>query len=135
MPATPGSRRAAVPGQAGFTMIEVMIAIVLTALGTSGVVALFMVETRASSFSRHGTEAGVLAQDEIELLRTTLAPAQASTGTQTAINETGIAVTAGLFTRSWTVTPSTSYDDVVVTVAWTEDGTPRQIVLRSRRNR
>jgi len=135
MPANPGSRRAAVRGQAGFTMIEVMIAIVLTAIGTSGVVALFMVETRASSFSRHSTEAGILAQDEIELLRTALAPAQTSTGIQTGLNEKGIAGTAGLFTRSWSVTPTTSYDDVVVTVAWTEDGTPRTIVLRSRRNR
>ena len=51
-------------------MIEVMVAILLTAIATSGIIGLYIVETRASGFSRHSTEATVLAQDQIEILRT-----------------------------------------------------------------
>ena len=116
----------------GFTMIEVMIAIAITAIATSGLLALFMVETRASGYSRHSTEATVLAEDQVERLRTSAPPAATTTGTQTAIDERG--KSGGIYTRTWTTTPGSSYYDVSVTVSWPEDGTTKQVVVRSRRD-
>lgn len=119
------------PAQAGFTMIEVMISILLTAIAAAGVIALYMVETRASGFSRHSTEAAVLAQDKMEQLRTS---SVTGTATQTTLNERGKVVTGGLYTRTYTVTPGAGFDEMVVTVSWSEDGVSKTTTMRSRRN-
>ncbi|MCX5744588.1 MAG: prepilin-type N-terminal cleavage/methylation domain-containing protein [Proteobacteria bacterium] len=119
------------PRTAGFTLIEVMVSIVLASIATSGIVGLYVVETRASGFSRHSTEATVLAQDQLEQLRTSKVTGLASTA---GLNEHGKVVTGGLFTRAYTVTSSTGYDDMVVTVQWSEDGEAKIVTIRSRRN-
>src|ERR1044071_3390168 len=110
--------RAPAGDQRGFTMIEVMIAIVLLAVATTGLVGLFRIQTGASSFSRHATEATELAQDKLEVLRT-------QAGSETRL--TSLGKTGGAFDRSWTVTPSTTYTDYAVTVTWDESGTSRSI--------
>ena len=72
--------------QKGFTLLEVMIAMVLTALAIMGIIALYVTETKASGFSRHTTEAAVLAQDKIEFLRTQ-GPAATVNTTELNLNE------------------------------------------------
>ena len=115
-------------------MIEVMVAILLTAIATSGIIGLYIVETRASGFSRHSTEATVLAQDQIEILRT----AKFVGGPVTTLNLDEHGNPGGMFTRIYTVTsgagPTQPYDDLLVVVQWTEDGVTRSVTLRSRRN-
>lgn len=126
MRATAGERR-----DAGFTLVEVMISILLTAIAIIGIVALYMSETRASGFSRHSTEAATLAEDKLEALFR-LAPANGSdAGT---LNEQGVA--GGIYTRFWSATAVSSYWDLVVTVQWVEDdpAKPKQVVLYGRRN-
>ncbi|MGE0871664.1 MAG: prepilin-type N-terminal cleavage/methylation domain-containing protein [Kofleriaceae bacterium] len=129
-----GTRPANRSAQAGFTMVECLVAILLMAISTSGLLALYMSQTRAAGYSRHATEATVLAQDQLERLRTTAAPGVTTTGTQAGLNEKGQVVSGGLFTRSWTSTPVLSYVDVAVTVTWNEDGATKNVVLRTRRN-
>jgi type IV pilus assembly protein PilV len=114
--------------QRGFTMIEVMVAIVLMAIVVTGVVGLFAIESRASQTSRHTTEASVLAEDKMEFLRTQVAPA---TGSETGLTESGQA--GGAFSRSWAVTTNTTYIDYSVTVTWNEDAIAKVVTLRSRR--
>ena len=114
----------------GFTMIEVMVALLLTAIGVMGILGVYLGQSRASSYSRHTSEAVVLAQDKLEMLRTQAATT--SGGTETSINERGLAT--GIFTRRWTISPAAGYADVVVTITWSEDGVARQLVLRGRRN-
>jgi prepilin-type N-terminal cleavage/methylation domain-containing protein len=121
--------RAPAGDQGGFTMIEVMIAIVLLALATTGLIGLFRIQTGASSFSRHATEASSLAQDKLEVLRTQSAPASGSETALSALGKPG-----GPFDRSWVVTPSATYIDYAVTVTWDESGTARSIRLSSRRS-
>ena len=121
--------------QLGFTMIEVMVSVLLTAIATSGIIGLYMVETRASGFSRHTTEASVLAQDQLELLRTS----RVSPFALVEPNLTEFGVAGGMFTRTSTVAvgpggAQTPYDDLQVDVTWTEDGIPRGVTLKSRRN-
>lgn len=109
-------------------MIEVMIAILLTAIAVIGITALYSVETRSSGYSRHSTEAAVLAEDKMEFLRTQLTPVS---GSEVGVSELG--GVSSMFGRTWTVTPSTSWTDYSVTVTWSEDGTARSVTLRSKR--
>ena len=112
-------------------MIEVMVSLLLTAIAIMGLLALYYAETRASTFSRHTTEAAVLAQDKVEKLRTDAFVA--ATGNETNLDERG--GSGGIFNRTWTVTLGTDYADMLVTVSWNEDGLSRQFALRARRNK
>ena len=117
---------------AGFTIIEVMVAILLTALTVIGVLGLFRIETRASTFSRRGTEAAVLAQDKLEELRTFIAPAGAGTGSD---NPTDQLTGTSLFTRNWTIstTADASIYRIEVVVSWDENGVARNVTVSGQR--
>lgn len=118
----------------GFTMIEVMIALSLTAIAVMGIVALFITETKASGFSRHMTEAAVLAQDTVERLRTQGAAAAIPPTTQSGLNERG--GSGGIYTRTFSETlTDPAWADILVNVSWNEDGVPRSVIVRARRNR
>lgn len=106
------------PQEAGFTLIEVMIAVLLTVIAVVGIVALFRTQSRASSYSRRSTEATMLATDKLEKLRTL---ATATAGIESAIDAQGVA--GGMFDRAWTVTVGTSYTDIAVKVGWDDDTT------------
>lgn len=112
----------------------------LTAIATAGIIALYLITTRASGYSRRTTEATVLAQDQIERLRTSSVMAPTPV-TETALDERGTPA-SGVFDRISTViagppgpTGRVDFDDVVVSVRWNEDGTSRTVTLRTRRNR
>jgi len=122
---------AAQPVNKGFTLLEVMIAMVLTALAIMGIIALYVTETKASGFSRHTTEAAVLAQDKIEFLRT-----QASgpvNTTETNLNERAQPA-SGIYKRTTTETViAGQYADIMVQIDWNDDGISHTIVMRGRR--
>jgi type IV pilus assembly protein PilV len=114
--------------EAGFTLVEVMIALLLTVIAVVGIIGLYRVETRASSNSRHTTEASVLAEDKTEILRTTAI----SDGSET-VDEQGLP--GGIYLRSWQTIPTGGgYSDITVKVTWTEEGDATKIVIaRSRK--
>lgn len=116
-------------------MIEVMVAVLLTAIATSGIIGLYMVQSRASGFSRHQTEATVLAQDQLERLRTV--PNTASGADALAIDAAGRTGQPGsIYTRSWTIAQGTTptYYDIIVTVQWDEDNSLKKVIIGGRRN-
>lgn len=115
--------------QAAFTMIEVMVAVLLTAIATTGIVGLYVVNTRASGFSRHTTEATVLAQDQMERLRTNGAT---GSGSANGVDESGIS--PGIFDVGFTVAVGAAYADITVTIDWFEDGVNRTVTVLGRRN-
>ena len=115
-------------------MVEVMVAFVLTAISTTGLVALYSIQSHAGGYSRHSMEATELAQDQVERLRTQVAPATTTTGTQASLDSKGTITTNGTFTRTWTITPNGAYCDITVAVSWTDDGVSRSIVMRGKRN-
>ncbi|HTR55901.1 MAG TPA: prepilin-type N-terminal cleavage/methylation domain-containing protein [Kofleriaceae bacterium] len=117
-------------GDRGFTLVEVMIAVILTSIGAAGMVGLYRVETRSSGYSRHTTEAAVLAEDKMEQIRTVVTP---TTGQDATLDEPGGAPGNGFFTRNWSVTNAASWIDYNVTVGWTEDGVLKTVTHLSRR--
>jgi len=122
-------RRRSRSRQAAFTMIEVMVAVLLTAIATTGIVGLYVVNTRASGFSRHTSEAAVLAQDQMERLRTNGVTIGGST---LGVDESG--KPGGIFDVAYTITPTVNYSDISVTVTWTEDGANRTVTVLGRRS-
>ena len=127
MSATSGSNSR----ERGFTMIELMIAVLLTTIAMSGIIALFMSQNRASGVSRHTSEASALAVDKLEKLRT-LETLSAGSATDI-VDAQGNAGSANLFTRTWTVTSQTGYSDLRVEVQWEEAGGTRTVRVFGRR--
>jgi prepilin-type N-terminal cleavage/methylation domain-containing protein len=114
------------PGDAGFTLIEVLVAIgILTgvllglAMGASSVI-------KANKTSYGNTLATTLAQDKLEELKARTSSALpncasfAATGCSDSVTQAGVN-----FARSWQVlgnTPTTGINQIDVRVAWTDYG-------------
>ncbi len=115
--------------QQGFTMVEVLVALLLTAIATSGLIALFTVESRAAGHARRSTEASMLAQDKLEALRTSAAASDSEVDIDVSGRNTGI------YTRTWTVTPQAGWVDITVSVTWREEsGADKVVTMSTRRN-
>ena len=112
-------------------MVEILVAMVLAAIAIIGIMALYMAQTKAAGYSRHATEATVLAQDKIEQLRAQGNAAAIST-TETAINERGLA--SGIFTRTTSEVVSATYASITVTVTWNDEGLGHTLTLRAKRD-
>ena len=113
---------AAKDGERGFTLIEVLIALLVLMVGMAGILSLQLTSMKATSFSRHATEASSLVEDKVEDLRTvSLTSARFVSGTDQ-IDARGVADANGLYTRTWTITPGTETTVISVSVTWTERG-------------
>jgi len=99
-------------GKAGFSLIEVLVAVALFSLAALALSAGAVTVIRATATSEHFTLATILAQDKLEELHAQTAPLSGNTD----IPQPG-------FTRAWTVTPDSPQDGVSqidVTVSWTD---------------
>lgn len=111
-------------GEQGFTLIEVLIALLLLLIGVAGVLSLQMVSMRATSYSRHATEATIVAEDKMEELMLVEA-ADIIHGDSDIVDSQGVDAADGDYNRSWTaVVPETPGTIAIeVTVQWFEKGT------------
>lgn len=106
----------------GFTVIEVMIALLVLLLGMAGILTLQLTSVEATSFSRHATEATVLAEDKMEELRTVPLSALVPGSDPEPVDSRGFSgVSQAIYTRSWSVRPG-PVTEIAVTVAWMEKG-------------
>jgi prepilin-type N-terminal cleavage/methylation domain-containing protein len=121
----------------GFTLIEVMIAILLSAITALGMIGLFRAQARAGAFSRRETEAAVLAEDRLEVLRTKAVSTVASTTTETNLTEAGLVVTSptpGPYTRTSVVSINGTQVDIAVTVSWDDGRQTKSVTVRTFRS-
>jgi len=109
---------------AGMTLVEVMVALLISTVGLLGALALVGVSTQGAAFSRAATEASVLAQSklEAEVARvgvTMSSPANATT-TEASLDALGTASATGAYTRATTWGASTDglRRRVTVDVSW-----------------
>jgi type IV pilus assembly protein PilV len=112
----------------GFTLVEILVAMVIFLAGMLGIAGLTIVIVRGNMFSNMLTTATFLAQAKIEELQGT--PYTALTGG----NETVTGNTTN-YTRVWSVTnnaPGAGMKTVEVVVSWQIPGSSqRQVVLRT----
>lgn len=107
----------------GFSLIEVVIAITILAIGCLGMAAFTATATRGNSDSGNRTRADQLVAQKIEALESESYTAVA-TGSDT-IDIDGVE-----FTRAWTVSandPVAGVKRIDVAATWSDRGTERQI--------
>jgi type IV pilus assembly protein PilV len=121
------------PGQRGFTVVEVLIALLVLIIGMAGILSMQITSVQATAFSRHATEASVLGEDKMEQLRTM--PTTALVGGNDQVDARGVIDAQGLYAREWTVEPLSSQLAITVTVSWMEEGggDPHEIILTTMR--
>jgi type IV pilus assembly protein PilV len=120
-------------GQRGFTLIEILVALVITVLGLSAVAGMFVANAQGTSYARHATEASVLAEDQLELMLTT--PSANLVSGFDRVDEHGVVVVSGGFSRVWTVAWDGNLARIAVTVTWREGDSNREMVFRTLRSR
>lgn len=116
----------------GFTLIEVLVAVVILSLGMAAMVALSANGTQATAYTRHAGEAAMVGQDELERLRV-LPPASLASGTDT-VDAHAVASAVGLYTRTWTVSWTGSLATLTVKVQWSDGGSTHAITYRTMRS-
>jgi prepilin-type N-terminal cleavage/methylation domain-containing protein len=103
--------------QAGFTLIEVIIAALIIVFGMLAMGTFLGSHVNKNSKNERQTIATMLAQNKIEELRIT---AMSSAGLSSADDNTDITTTdAGPFTRTWTIDDATILNLITVQVVWT----------------
>jgi Tfp pilus assembly protein PilV len=114
--------------QSGISLIEQLVTLVITSFAVLGVAKFQATMFDAELNSKQRAEAVSLAQQKLEVLRSTGYVAQAVSGQ----DETKGMTTK--FSRSWTITPDTAslYDKVSVTVTWSVKGSSSNVNLNSR---
>jgi len=115
---------------AGFTLIETLVAVVIFAIVSLAMTSLMVTNTRMISENVQSSEAVGYAQELLENLREvpidTLTAGSTSTTRQSARGT--------VYTITWTVTPNTpatGRTSVAVSVAWSHKGTPRTYETQS----
>jgi type IV pilus assembly protein PilV len=96
----------------GFTMIEILVAITLLLVGLLAVGQMQVMTMVTNSTANQRTTAIILAQDQMELLRTR---------PYANIETPPLNDSSGMYNRSWTVesnTPAANMKRVTVTVSW-----------------
>lgn len=153
------NRPRSVPGRAGTTLTELMVAVVVMSVGILGLFGSFRYITRSLSISRASTLATNLAQERVETLKNlnyyglllTTATATDARFTPNIVYDNGgyppetIAIGGITFTRYTYVTmaqvsagnvvavgynyPDTGLKEIVVNVVWTANGEPKKWTL------
>jgi prepilin-type N-terminal cleavage/methylation domain-containing protein len=120
------SLRRRLQSRAGFTMIEVLVAMGIFSVAVLGLAVGAITITKANKTSQFHTIATNMAQDKAEQLKAT------SVGFVNNDSDT-LTYQGATFTRTWVVTtdlPFAGVNEIDVTVAWT-DSTPHSVKVSS----
>jgi prepilin-type N-terminal cleavage/methylation domain-containing protein len=126
--------RTTVREQKGFSLIELLIAMSILALGMLAAASMQYSAVRNNTTGNVSTQATMLAKSQLEMLKNkdidsaALAPGDYSAPTPI----DGNGNPGGIFNRSWRIDSlGTSARRIRVTVQWTKFGGPRRVEVRS----
>jgi prepilin-type N-terminal cleavage/methylation domain-containing protein len=118
-----------VRARAGFTIVEVLVAMTLMAIALSGITMTGIVSVRADTRSHRASVAAALAQAKLEQLRNTERDAAdwlEGPHSEPSLDEHGASVTGGTYSREWEVVPGynghAGLARVTVRVSWAGEG-------------
>jgi type IV pilus assembly protein PilV len=105
----------------GFSLIEVLVAIVILSIALLALAGLMVQTTRSNSFGNHMTEASTFAQDAFERLRARSYNSMVG-GVDTITGLTSPrSATGQVYTRTWTVVKTnTTQAEATITITWSD---------------
>jgi prepilin-type N-terminal cleavage/methylation domain-containing protein len=121
-------------GRGGYSLLEVLIGMVILAIGLASAFAMSVANSRLVEKNQNIASASNLAEAKIEEMRNTSFDSLAD-GSDGPLNSLGQADSNGIFTRAWTVSegaPSLATSDLktaVVVVTWNQWGQTRTYSL------
>ena len=115
-------------GAKGFTLIEVLIGLIILAIGILAIAGMQITSIRGTSFSNNLSQASVLAQNRLEFLKG-LQLADATFDIVDHPND----INVGIFTGSYQAVrnPNPNYVAITYTVSWAEKGIPHTVSFRT----
>jgi type IV pilus assembly protein PilV len=112
----------------GFTLIELVVAILVFAIGIVGILKMHQASVQSNNFSMQLTQAMNIAEDKIDYLRGLgVNNTSMAVGTHNFLTVTSMGV---LYTVSSGVTQVGSGKNVVLTITWNEKTIPHNLVLQ-----
>lgn len=105
----------------GFSLIEILIALVILAISLLAMAGLMATTSRNTSFGGHITEAATFAQDRLERFRAVrpqappLGDIPEGPGQDTTTGSTGI-----IYTRNWNVVTGGNVRTITITISWND---------------
>lgn len=114
---------------AGFTLIELMIALFVFAIGMLAITAMCMISIKGNYMVNRMTEANFLAQGKMEEMLAEVDMSLLVDGSEVDIDGNGNA--GGSYTRSWDVTAVDDNRWIKVRVTWTDSKGSHQVALTS----
>ena len=116
----------------GFTLIEVLVGLVLLAIGLLAIAGMQITSVRGNFFSHYLTQASYAGQDRLEFLDNL--PYASNELTAGNHNDATATIAGVVFNRSYTVVDDVNgYKVITYTVSW-NDGVNRNIVLSTIRS-
>jgi type IV pilus assembly protein PilV len=111
----------------GFTLIEVLVGLVILAIGLLAIAGMQVTSVRGNFFSNHLTQASYAGQDRLEFLdNLSYTSAELSAGDH---NDPSATISGIVFNRSYTVADDVNgYKIISYTVSW-NDGLNRSILF------
>jgi len=116
--------------QKGFTLIEIVIGLVILAVGLLGVAGMQITAVKGNYFSNNLTQANYMAMERLEFLRGLPSTAAALSGGTHSDGTVSISGTA--FSRSYTVTLEPGLMKIAYRVVW-NDGANRSVTFTTKR--
>jgi type IV pilus assembly protein PilV len=119
----------------GFTLIEVLVGLVILAVGLLAIAGMMITSVKGNYFSSHLTQASYVAQDRLEYLKTLpLTHAALTAGTHTSEPEAGpVTISGQVFNRSYTVAINSGLRTITYTVTW-NDGRDHSVTFTTMRS-
>lgn len=114
-------------GQQGFTLLELLVAMVLLVVGFLGVFAVFWASALSGAFTRNMTTAANLGQEMLERASVVKYDGLGvTTGTTTGFADyTASNISATGFTRQWRITENGRVKTITATISWNDGGRTR----------
>ncbi|ABC78216.1 hypothetical membrane protein [Syntrophus aciditrophicus SB] len=120
--------------RAGFTLIEVLVAICLIGIALLSMTSLTTMVIKGNAYSKTRTTATTLAKDKLEELKNTSYSNLPSSGTDYAASTGAVqaSATGAYYTREWEIEDSVAnVKNVTVTVSWPWQGSERNVALKT----
>lgn len=114
----------------GFTLVEVLIGLIILAIGILAIAGMHITSIRGTSFSNKLTQASILAQERLEFLKSLpLNDSRLNTGTYPDDIKTGI------FNGSYRAERGSNIVTIRYTVSWLENNMPHSVSFATIKSR